>query len=138
MDSNVNHPSHYNSMNYECIDVMRDVFGDDAVKTWIKLNLFKYSWRADHKNGDEDIAKIAWYASYYDKMCKQEPQPQPQRITVPNNDPVFDVEVSKKDECEYSTATNYDENMQEYTTTTKISRATQGTDSFLKPQVIMT
>ena len=136
MDSNVNHPAHYNSTNYECIDVMRDVFGDDAVKTWIKLNLFKYSWRADHKNGDEDIAKIAWYASYYDKMNKQNPQPQ--KITIPANDPAFDVKVSKKDECEYSTATNYDENMQEYTTTTKISRAQQGTDNFLKPQVVMT
>ena len=136
MDNNVNHPAHYNSMNYECIDVMRDVFGDDAVKTWIKLNIFKYSWRADHKNGDEDVAKIAWYASYYDKMNKQTPQPQ--KITIPANDPAFDVKVSKKDEYEYSTATNYDENMQEYTTATKISRAQQDTDNFLKPQVVMT
>lgn len=120
MDSNVNHPAHYNSTNYECIDVMRDVFGDDAVKTWIKLNLFKYSWRADHKNGDEDIAKIAWYASYYDKMCKQEPQPQ--RTNVPNNDPFFDVSISKKGECEYSTAINYDENMTPYSTSSEIYR----------------
>lgn len=124
MDSNVNHPSHYNSTNYECIDVMRDVFGDDAVKTWIKLNLFKYSWRADYKNGDEDIAKIAWYANYYDKMDKQTPQPQ--KIIIPAYDPVFDVKVSKKDEYEYSTATttttNYDENMSPYSTSSEIYR----------------
>ena len=46
-ESNVNHPSHYNSSKYECIEVMRDIFGDEAVATWIKLNIFKYSWRAD-------------------------------------------------------------------------------------------
>lgn len=120
MDSNVNHPAHYNSTNYECIDVMRDVFGDDAVRTWIKLNLFKYSWRADHKNGDEDIAKIAWYASYYDKMNKQTPQPQ--KITIPANDPAFDVKVSKKDEYEYSTTTNYAENMSPYSTSSIVTK----------------
>lgn len=122
MDSNVNHPTHYNSTNYECIDVMRDVFGDDAVKTWIKLNIFKYSWRADHKNGDEDIAKIAWYASYYDKMNKQTPQPQ--KITIPANDPAFDIKVSKKGEYEYSVTTNYDENMTPYSINSTIAKKT--------------
>ena len=65
---NVDHPAHYNSDKYECIEVMREIFGDEAVKTWIRLNIFKYSWRSDKKNGDEDIAKIAWYANYYDKI----------------------------------------------------------------------
>lgn len=68
--SNVDHPFHYNSSKYECIEVMRDIFGDEAVRTWIKLNLFKYAWRADRKNHDEDIAKIAWYADYYGRMTK--------------------------------------------------------------------
>lgn len=135
MDNNVNHPAYYNSMNYECIDVMRDVFGDDAVKTWIKLNLFKYSWRADHKNGDEDIAKIAWYASYYDKMNKQTPPPEIPQEPL-RTDPLLDVQVKPPED--YTKVTKYDENMQEYTTTTKISRAQQDTDDFLKPQVVMT
>lgn len=65
---NVDHPAHYNSDKYECIEVMREIFGDEAVKTWIRLNIFKYSWRSDKKNGDEDIAKIAWYANYYNKI----------------------------------------------------------------------
>ena len=65
---NVDHPAHYNSDKYECIEVMREIFGDEAVKTWIRLNIFKYSWRSNKKNGDEDIAKIAWYANYYDKI----------------------------------------------------------------------
>ena len=108
MDNNVNHPAYYNSMNYECIDVMRDVFGDDAVKTWIKLNIFKYSWRADHKNGGEDIAKIAWYASYYDKMNKQTPQPEIPQEPL-RTDPLLDVQVKPSED--YTTVTNYDENM---------------------------
>ena len=68
VQENVDHPAHYNSDKYECIEVMREIFGDEAVKTWIRLNIFKYSWRSDKKNGDEDIAKIAWYANYYDKI----------------------------------------------------------------------
>ena len=66
--NNVDHPSHYQGNKYECIEVMRDVFGDEAVKTWIELNIFKYAWRADKKNGKEDIEKIAWYSNYYSKM----------------------------------------------------------------------
>lgn len=60
MESNVIHPTHYNSGQYECLDVMRDVFGEEAVKNFCKLNAFKYLWRSDKKNGTEDIEK-AWF-----------------------------------------------------------------------------
>jgi hypothetical protein len=30
----VEHPSHYISEKYECIDVMKDVFGDEAVENF--------------------------------------------------------------------------------------------------------
>lgn len=59
--SNVDHPEHYNQGQYECIDIMRDVFGDDAVRDFCKLNAFKYIWRESEKNGDEDLKKAAWY-----------------------------------------------------------------------------
>ena len=59
--SNVDHPEHYNQGQYECIDIMRDVFGDDAVRDFCKLNAFKYIWRESDKNGDEDLKKAAWY-----------------------------------------------------------------------------
>ena len=58
---NVNHPEHYKSGQYECIDVMKDIWGVDAVITFCKLNAFKYLWRADKKNGSEDISKAKWY-----------------------------------------------------------------------------
>ena len=65
----VNHPKHYNSGKYECIDVMKDIFGEEAVKNFCLLNAFKYLWRSDHKNGKEDIRKAIWYLEEY---CKEE------------------------------------------------------------------
>lgn len=57
----VDHPSHYKDDKYECIEVMIDIFGKEAVKNFCKLNAFKYLWRADKKNGTEDIKKADWY-----------------------------------------------------------------------------
>ena len=65
---NVNHPSHYNDGKYECIDVMMDVFGAEAVATFCKLNAFKYVWRSDKKNGKEDLAKARWYLNELGKI----------------------------------------------------------------------
>lgn len=61
----VNHPSHYNQGKYECIDVMIDVFGVEAVKDFCKCNAFKYQWRAKYKNKDEDYKKADWYIKKY-------------------------------------------------------------------------
>lgn len=60
----VNKPYHYVSGKFECLDVMRDVFGDERVKTWCVLNAFKYLFRCYKKNGDEDIAKANFYLNY--------------------------------------------------------------------------
>ena len=62
---NVNHPAHYTSGKYECIDVMQDVFGKEAVDNFCLLNAFKYIWRAGRKNGKEDIKKAIWYLERY-------------------------------------------------------------------------
>ena len=61
MSNNIQHPDHYNTDSFECIDVMEEVFGIEAVQTFCKLNAFKYLWRSDKKNGIEDIDKAAWY-----------------------------------------------------------------------------
>jgi len=61
MSETVNHPDHYKGGGYECIEVMKAVFGADAVKDFCLLNAFKYVWRADKKNGKEDIRKAIWY-----------------------------------------------------------------------------
>ena len=38
VNDNVNHPSHYATGKYECIDVMLEIFGVEAVKTFCLLN----------------------------------------------------------------------------------------------------
>lgn len=57
----VNHPSHYNSGAYECIEVMIALLGIEAVRDFCACNVLKYRYRANMKNGEEDIAKADWY-----------------------------------------------------------------------------
>lgn len=57
----VNHPEHYTNGQYECFDVMRDVFGDEAIENFCLCNAFKYLWRHKYKNGVEDLEKAEWY-----------------------------------------------------------------------------
>lgn len=56
----VNHPEHYQGK-HECIDIMLAMFGKEAVKGFCICNAYKYRFRADKKNGAEDIAKAEWY-----------------------------------------------------------------------------
>lgn len=58
----VDHPEHYQGKN-ECIDVMIAMFGAEAVKSFCRCNAYKYRFRADRKNGEEDIRKAEWYES---------------------------------------------------------------------------
>ena len=54
----VNHPKHYNShpSGVECITVAEHMSFNVG-------NAIKYLWRADHKNGLEDLRKAAWYVN---------------------------------------------------------------------------
>lgn len=70
---NVNHPSHYQSSKYECIDVMLDVFGKEKVSAFCELNAFKYQWRANSKGTDiQDKKKAIWYNQKYIELNKKE------------------------------------------------------------------
>lgn len=64
---NVNHPKHYQGK-HECIDEMIAMFGVEAVKGFCKCNVYKYRYRADKKNGDEDLKKGEWYMDYLMKL----------------------------------------------------------------------
>lgn len=64
----VTNPPHYTQGNIQCIDAMESAFGKEAVATWCKLNAFKYIWRAEHKNGMEDIDKAIWYLNKYKEL----------------------------------------------------------------------
>ena len=62
---NVNHPKHYGSGKFECIDVMVETQGVEAVKAFCLCNAFKYLYRHNNKNGIEDIKKAHWYLDKY-------------------------------------------------------------------------
>lgn len=66
----VNSPSHYAPAGgVECIDVMMQQFGADAVSDFCKLNAFKYLFRMDHKeNARKDAEKARWYIDRWIKM----------------------------------------------------------------------
>lgn len=61
----VSNPKHYNGSQFQCIDVMEDTYGKEAVSAFCKLNAFKYLYRAEKKNGLEDIKKAVWYLNKY-------------------------------------------------------------------------
>lgn len=65
MNDVVNNPSHYCSAKYECIDIMLETQGIDAVLNFCLCNAFKYLYRHKKKNGIEDIKKCKWYLDKY-------------------------------------------------------------------------
>lgn len=67
----VNNPQHYCSGAHECIDVMEELFGIDAVIDFCKCNIFKYRFRSTQKNGEEDIKKAEWYETKLIELNKK-------------------------------------------------------------------
>ena len=68
----VNHPSHYETGTFECIDVMVETQGKEAVMQFCLCNAFKYLYRHNRKNGIEDIKKAKWYINKYIEMAEEE------------------------------------------------------------------
>lgn len=69
---NVNHPEHYETGKFECIDVMVETQGKQAVLDFCLCNAFKYIYRHQRKNGLEDIKKAKWYIDKYIELCEKE------------------------------------------------------------------
>ena len=67
----INHPGHYETGKYECIDVMREALGDEAVKGFCICNAFKYIYRHRRKNGGEDIDKAIWYLNKWKELQEE-------------------------------------------------------------------
>ena len=67
---NVNHPSHYETGKFECIDVMLETQGIEAVKDFCLCNAFKYIYRTRNKNGIEDVKKAIWYLDKYVELSE--------------------------------------------------------------------
>ena len=100
---NVNHPSHYETGKFECIEVMQEVFGITAVCDFCKCNAFKYIYRMDRKNGDEDAKKAIWYLNKYLELGKEERSSKEIELLSKYHDPCdhcvhLDVEMTE-DPC---------------------------------------
>jgi hypothetical protein len=68
---NVNKPAHYTDTKVECIDAMIKVFGKEAVINFCLCNAFKYHWRSENKNGQEDLDKAHWYMKKYKELVNE-------------------------------------------------------------------
>lgn len=68
----VNHPSHYETGQFECIDVMIETQGIKNVQAFCICNAFKYLYRHKNKNGLEDVKKARWYIDKFIELEEQQ------------------------------------------------------------------
>ena len=69
----VNGPAHYNGT--ECIEKMRKLYGDDAVRWFCICNAYKYRFRDGSKPGataEQDEEKARWYEDYAANMMGEQ------------------------------------------------------------------
>ena len=64
MTDNVLQPKHYIQGSHECIDEIKAMLTPDEFRGFLKGNVIKYRYRANLKNGKEDLAKADNYAYY--------------------------------------------------------------------------
>lgn len=68
----INHPNHYNIKGKrECIEAMREDYGEYVTAVFCLTNAYKYLYRAGTKNGEslkDDISKAKWYFEYQENL----------------------------------------------------------------------
>lgn len=66
-EDSINHPSHYETGSFECIDVMRESLGLEDTKGFCLCNAFKYLYRCKkkHETPVEDVKKAIWYLNKF-------------------------------------------------------------------------
>lgn len=73
--SNVIHPGHYNIPGRkECIEEMVEKFGYEKTEVFCELNSYKYQYRHEMKNGQEDLDKASNYTKMLKQMVKDDPR----------------------------------------------------------------
>jgi len=68
--NNVNHPSHYNQGQTECIDAIEAMLSVEEYIGYLRGNSMKYRWRFRYKNGLEDLSKAQWYEKRLTKFME--------------------------------------------------------------------
>lgn len=75
MGNNVIHPNHYNIPGRkECIEEMIEKFGHEKTEAFCELNSYKYQYRHELKNGQEDLDKASNYQNMLQKMIENDPR----------------------------------------------------------------
>lgn len=69
MTDNVLQPKHYMQGSHECIDEIKAMLTPDEFRGFLKGNVIKYRYRANLKNGKEDLEKADNYAYYLMHGC---------------------------------------------------------------------
>lgn len=64
MTDTIFNPKHYMQGSHECIDEIKAMLTPDEFRGFLKGNIIKYRYRANLKNGKEDLAKADNYAYY--------------------------------------------------------------------------
>ena len=75
MGNNVIHPGHYNIPGRkECIEEMVEKFGHEKTEAFCELNSYKYHYRHELKNGQEDLDKASNYSNMLKQMIENDPR----------------------------------------------------------------
>lgn len=69
MADTVFNPKHYMQSSHECINEIKAMLSPEEFKGFLKGNVIKYRYRANLKNGKEDLAKADNYAYYLMHGC---------------------------------------------------------------------
>lgn len=75
MMSNVIHPGHYNIPGRkECIEEMLEKFGYEKTEAFCELNSYKYQYRHEQKNGQEDLGQSCKLSEYVAALSGRRPK----------------------------------------------------------------
>lgn len=91
MTDTIFNPKHYMQGSHECIDKIKAMLSPEEFKGFLKGNVIKYRYRANLKNGKEDLAKADNYAYYLMHGCFKKVKDNDSVSDNSNNDPVPDV-----------------------------------------------
>lgn len=91
MADTVFNPKHYNQGSHECIDEIKAMLTPDEFRGFLKGNIIKYRYRANLKNGKEDLAKADNYAYYLMHGCFKKVKDNDSVSDNSNNDSMPDV-----------------------------------------------
>lgn len=91
MTDTIFNPKHYMQGSHECIDEIKAMLTPDEFKGFLKGNVIKYRYRANLKNGKEDLAKADNYAYYLMHGCFKKVKDDDSVSDNSNNDSMPDV-----------------------------------------------